>query len=418
MSSPARATALAALLRGAPVFPCKREDDRHLTERLYYGVIQNERFLDACISRYLLSSRRLKPAVREILRMSAYQILFLERVPHSAAVNDAVSLCRENRVDYAAGFVNAVLRRIAQNREDLLSLDWAPPVRYSHPDWLYRALSEDFGSELAASFMKENQFIPNIRLQVNNRCKKIQAFLTDLENAGIPVLDVNPLLSSVLIPPMSVEKIPGYWEGSFYVQDDAARMAVHLTGSLDGKKVLDVCAAPGGKSMAAVLEGASEVTACDIDSDRLSRCRENFDRMHFPVSCCEQDAGIVNNSFLNRFDVVIADVPCSGTGVIRKHPEIRRKTDSEVEALLPLQQKILNTVSGYVKNGGVLLYATCSVLKAEDENQVEAFLHTHPAFVLDPVSAESFSCENRMMRSWPQMNHNDGFFACCLRRCE
>ena len=418
MISPARTAALSALIQESPSFPCEKDADRHLAERLYYGVIQNERFLDACLALYMKSApKRMKPQLHLILRLSAYQILFLDRIPASAAVNDAVALCRQRKMDYAAGFVNAVLRNLARNREEVLYGPWEPPVRYSHPDWLYASLSEDFSPALADAFLTENQILPGIRLQVNTLKMDLTGFLEKLSAAGIPILDANRTLSSVLVPAMPVENIPGYREGCFFVQDDAARMAVHLAGPFQGRRVLDVCCAPGGKSMASVLEGAESVTACDINAKRLQRCRDNFERMQFSVSCREQDASVLNGEFCSAFDIVIADVPCSGTGVIRKHPEIRRRTEAETESLLPLQRQILNTASACVKDGGTLLYATCSVLKRENEDQAEWFLRSHPDYSLEPVSAEGFSCRNGMMRSWPQDNHNDGFFACRFRKC-
>ena len=417
MISPARTAALSALRQGIPSFSCQKDEDRHLAERLYYGVLQNERFLDACLALYIKSSSaRMKPLLRQILRMAAYQILFLERIPASAAVNDAVMLCRQNKMEYAAGFVNAVLRNVSRDRDGLFQRNWAPPIRYSHPDWLYKRLVKDFGCSQADSFLRENQIIPGIRIQVNTLRIDFSAFLEEINTAGIRILDENRTLSSVLVPGMGVEKIPGYRKGYFFVQDDAARMAVHLCGPLNGKRVLDVCCAPGGKSMAAVLEGAESVTAFDININRLQRCRENFERMQFPIVCSEQDACVLRDELLSAYDLVIADVPCSGTGVIRKHPEIRQKTEADADCLLPVQQCILDTVSSYVKDGGILLYATCSVLKKENEDQVRQFLGTHSEFVVDPVSAEGFSCDNGMMRSWPQNNHNDGFFACRFRK--
>ena len=157
-------------------------------------------------------------------------------------------------------------------------------------------------------------------------------------------------------------------------------MAVHIAGIRDDPLVLDVCAAPGGKSMAAALEGADKIVACDISSSRLLRCRENFKRLNLPISLIEANAAEYNPDWEKKFDLVLADVPCSGTGIIRKEPEIRKKDISILSDIIPLQKRILSNVSKYVKPGGVLVYSTCSVLREENEEQLHTFLSENKSF--------------------------------------
>ena len=236
-----------------------------------------------------------------------------------------------------------------------------------------------------------------------------------LKEKGIAVLDLNRELDSVLIRSCDPAALPGYDEGFFYVQDDAARAAVRICSLAPGMRVLDACSAPGGKSMAAALDRA-EVTACDISEKRLARCCENFSRMKMNIAVCLQDAAVFRPDWEGRFDCVLADVPCTGTGIIRRHPEIREKKEEELFSLLPIQQAILNNLSRYVKPGGLLLYSTCSVLREEDEDQVCDFLGRHADYSPDTSSAASELCKEGIMRSWPQQNGNDGFFAAKLRR--
>ena len=181
--------------------------------------------------------------------------------------------------------------------------------------------------------------------------------------------------------------------------------------------VLDVCAAPGGKSIAAALLGG-DVIACDISPKRIERCVQNFQRLGLSIPCHVQDATVYYEDYSHRFDVVIADVPCTGSGVIRKHPEIRYKPESDLIQLKEIQRCILSNVSRYVAPGGILIYSTCSVLPEEDEDQVQLFLSQNTDYHLEPVSLSSFSCENGMLRSWPHLNGHDGFFAAALRRNE
>ena len=420
MTSPARASALRALqtfrkTNQVSIPPCEKEADRRLCERMVTGTLQNERFLDACLSRFVTGGyRRLHPLLRDLLLLSGYQLLFLDRVPASAVVNDAVSLCRSNGLRHQAGFVNAVLRRVSEQREALLSLALPAAVRYSHPDWMAERLDARFGPDFTEALMRADQEPPQLRLQVNTlRCRD-EDYLAMLAGAGVEVLFVNRELSSVSVHSTAVETLPGYAEGLFFVQDDAARLAVRLAGLRPGMRVLDVCAAPGGKSVAALLEGA-EPLACDVSSRRLQRCEENARRLGLEIPLRVLDATVFTPELEAAFPAVLADAPCSGTGVIRRHPEIRRKTESDFRNLLSLQQAILDNVSRYVAPGGFLLYSTCSVMEEENEAQVRRFLEDHPGFALEPIGSGPDPVENGMYHSWPHLGGNDGFFAAKLR---
>ena len=420
LNSPARTSALQILLhyRKSGVLTesdCEKAENRRLADRIAFGTVQNGRYLDAILGEFVRSGlQKLHPTVREILRMSAFQILFLDRVPDSAAVNDAVMLCRAQKCGYAAGFVNAVLRNLSRRKNSLAVSD--PAVRCSHPDWLVDRLMRDFGKDVTEAFLKANQTLPELRLQLSGSRCSAEEYRTLLAEKGIEVLDLNREGDSVLVRRCDVRALPGYEEGLFYVQDDAARTAVRICDLEPGMKVLDACAAPGGKSIAAALLGA-EVLACDISEKRLKRCRENFARMRLQIDVCRQDASVFRPEWEARFDCVFADVPCTGTGVIRRHPEIRDKAEEELFSLLPIQQAILLNLSRYVRPGGLLLYATCSVLREEDEEQVCQFLDRYKNFTLAACSPlNGYSCKTGMLRSWPQQNGNDGFFAAKLRK--
>ena len=415
-ASPARSAALHALqqVRRQGIeerIQCERDDDTRLAERLFYGVLQNERFLDGSIMRYLSSSRP-HPYVMDLLRIGAYQILFLDRIPDSAAVNDAVHSCRASKQRYAAGMVNAVLRKISLDKSLLLQADENTDLalRYSHPDWFTEKLLREHDSAFVRSFLESNQEIPDLCLQINTQRTDLSTFTDMLKQKGIVSLSMREDFPSVTILSRRVDTLPGYEEGLFYVQDNAARASVNIIGLKPGMCVLDACAAPGGKSIAALLEGAS-VLSCDVNALRLERCIENYQRLGMAIPTRLLDATECCVDFHEVFDVVIADVPCSGTGVIRRHPEIRQRSFREVEELLSIQSKILDNLSDYVRPGGILLYSTCSVLRDEDEGQVTAFLNRHPDYGLEPVVLDGFKCENGMLRSWPHLNGNDGFFA-------
>ena len=418
-ASPARRAALQALQQlrrqgNAEAIRCQREDDSRLAERLFFGVLQNERFLDACITRYLSASKP-HPYVMDLLRLGAYQILFLDRVPDSAAVNDAVSACLASKQRYASGLTNAVLRKISLEKNLLLKTDESTDLslRYSHPDWLVKKLLCEHDVAFVKEFLKSNQETPALCLQINTLRTTPEAFANLLRQKGIVPLSFREDFPSVTIPSGRVDTLPGYEEGLFFVQDNAARASVKIIGLKPGMRVLDACAAPGGKSMAAALEGA-DVLSCDVNASRLNRCTENYQRLGMNIAVRQMDAAVFCPDLSEAFDVVIADVPCSGTGVIRRHPEIRQRSIREVEDLCKMQSVILDNLARYVRPGGTLLYSTCSVLQGEDEEQVTAFLERYPSFSPVPVELKGFDCENGMLRSWPQRSGNDGFFAARL----
>ena len=421
MISPARSAALKALetyrKKGELTAPrCHRPDDSRLAECIVQGVIQNERFLDDCLSGFLRGGlSRTHPRILDVLRLSAFQILFLDRIPDSAAVNDGVQLCREGKLSYASGMVNAVLRKVSDRKYVLLQNDRDLAIRYSCPDWFVDSLLKEHDRDFVRAFLESCQVVPDLRLQVNTLRCSLEQYRELLRSAGVSELGVNERFSSVLVPACEVESLPGYAEGLFYVQDDAARAVVKIAGLKSGMSVLDACAAPGGKSISAALDGGVVLSA-DLSEKRLLRCEENYRRMRLNIPVRQMDASAFDSSLNERFDVVIADVPCSGSGVIRKHPEIRRRSLEELDRLKEMQRAILENLSHYVRPGGMLIYSTCSVLTEEDEPQVLAFLDSHSEFRLSSVTMEGFRCENGMLRSWPQENGNDGFFAAKLIR--
>lgn len=263
MISPARSAAFRALVlfrrNNRIILPhCNEDVDRHLAERIYYGVLQNERFLDFCLAQLITRGfRRLHPAVLDLLRLSAYQILFLDRIPDSAVVNDAVELCRKASYSHHAGLVNAVLRKLSGHRDELMAMSPSLAVRFSHPDWMVTRLTERYGEEFTEALLKANQSIPALRLQINTDLCTARRFTEYLKQNGVEIISVNDELCSVLVASTAVEGLPGYREGLFYIQDDAARISVHLAGITRGMDVLDACAAPGGKSIATRLKAAN-----------------------------------------------------------------------------------------------------------------------------------------------------------------
>lgn len=413
------AAALDAVLRDFALEP----RDASLASRLFLGVLQNDTYLDHYIDLYCRS--KTEPKVRQILRLGAYQLLFLDKIPPHASVSETVELCRDVKFDRAASLVNAVLRRLADNRNTL------PPIpaqgsaeylatRYSHPQWLAKRLIAQQGYSFTERFFAVNNEGAGLCIQVNRLSVSPELYERALERQGIEFKRFEALPGCLELPGGKVTELPGFEDGLFYVQDRAARIAVEAAGVCQGMRILDACAAPGGKSFAAAIaaEGHCRITSCDLHDKKLRLIQSGAKRLGISdcIETTPADARIYRPAWEGAFDLILADVPCSGLGVIRKRPEIRRKGEEELSSLPEIQAAILNNLSRYVKPGGVLLYSTCTVLEEENEQQVLRFLSNHTNF-----SAEDFDCGDLRSKDgcyafWPHIDGTDGFFAAKLRR--
>lgn len=431
MKNTARSAALRALLRcekngawsGAVIDSALREQalesrDAALAARLCLGVLQNDRYLDYQIDR--LSRGSLEPRVRSILRLGAYQLLFLDKVPDHAAVSETVQLCRSVGLDRAAGLVNAVLRRLASEKDKLPLIPGEGTAEYlstrwSHPLWLAEKLIAERGYAFAEDFFRANNEPAPLCIQVNRLRVSPEDYIRALERAEIPYRAFPELPGCLELEGGKVTELPGFEEGLFYVQDRAARCAAEAAEVKPGMRVLDACAAPGGKSFAAAIAagGESEILACDIHEKKLRLIESGAKRLG--IGCIRtrcMDARSFEPAFEGAFDRVLADVPCSGLGVIRKRPEIRRKSETEIAALPEIQAAILDNLALYVKPDGLLLYSTCTVLREENREQIRRFLETRPDFQIE--SCAYFT--EGLYEFWPQKDGTDGFFAARLRR--
>ncbi len=394
-----------------------QDADEALCIRLCYCVLQNSLLCDFYIQHYSTRSKdQIDPVVIDVLRLGVCQILFFDRIPDSAAVDQSVCMAKEVKRN-SSGFVNAVLRKICLNKADLPDIPgFGTPqflsIRFSHPLWFCEKLYDELGFEQAAVFLALNNQEPTLTLSANLCRTGVNSLLEKIQRSGINAT-VSPV-SSVSIriedTALSVRSIPGYDSGLFFVQDSAAARTILSAGVVPGISVLDVCASPGGKSMlcASLMNNSGEIFACDLTPSKIKQIEENRDRLGFDIIQTEcKDASVADTGFYNRFDLVIADIPCSGFGVIRKKPEIRYKTPMSIRRLPQLQEQILNNASAYVKTRGVLLYSTCTVLREENEQIAHSFLEQHPDFRMREETT-----------IWPQEYGTDGFYFCVMERMD
>lgn len=394
--------------------------DAALASTLCYGVLQNRALLDHYIDGFLTGRKRLQPALRDILRLAVYQIMFLDRIPDSAAVNEAVKQAKKQFSQREAGLVNGLLRNLLRQKDTL-----EPPkdysVRYSHPAELVDLMKSSVGKKLGAILEADNTS-PETSVVTNTLKTDPETLKKQLEAEGVTV-QPHPWLSGgfLLKGTGSLEQLQSFQQGLFQVQDAAARLSVDVLAPQPGMKVLDLCSAPGGKSMAAAMhmENRGQIISCDVHPGKLSQIGKAARRLGVSiVNTMENDGSVFRPEFEGAFDAVIADVPCSGLGVIRKKPDIRYKKMGDLEELPELQKKILEQAAKYVVSGGSLLYSTCTILKRENEDVVNGFLSEHQEFSLEKlILPEGLEPQEQgMLTLYQGIHHCDGFFLCLMRK--
>ncbi|MBR6259620.1 MAG: 16S rRNA (cytosine(967)-C(5))-methyltransferase RsmB [Oscillospiraceae bacterium] len=391
------------------------------------GVMRNMSLLDFYISAFLTSKiSKLEPAVTDILRISAYQLIFLDRIPAHAAVSEGVELTKRRANPKAASLVNAVLRKIAANKDSLPEIPSEDPakylsVKYSHPAWLVSELLDTLGFDDCEAFLRENNKIPPITAQVNTLKAAAGEAIEVLAEDGVAA-EPHPWLNNALIVGQTgaLTSLKAFKDGLFYVQDAAARLAVTAADLKPGMSVLDGCSAPGGKSFAAAIdmENRGIITSCDLHEKKLKKIDDGADRLGISIiKTLAADGREPYAGLVAAFDCVFADVPCSGIGVIRKKPDIRYRSEKDVSALPDIQLDILRGLSKCVKPGGELIYSTCTVLSRENRGVVDRFLEENGAFALEGFTLQQpvGSCGGDVAL-WPQKYGTDGFYICKMRR--
>ena len=397
--------------------------DAALATRLCYGVLQNRNKLDFYLKQLLTGRLKdLHPVVRDILHLGLYQIYELDKVPESAAVNESVTLAKKYCKNPKAGaLVNAVLRKAATKGTLQEPVSYAD--RYSHPDELISLLKANLPKGKLEPMLIADNAAPQTVVQVNTLRISAEELVERLTAEHVCVKPHEWMPDCLVLSGTgSLEQLPAFREGLFYVQDPAAKLSVLCAGLPEtGGNALDCCAAPWGKSFAAAIAMGDKgsIVSCDIYPHKTALIENGAARLGLTnITARQQDASQVVPEWVGAMDTVIADVPCSGLGIIRKKPDIRYKNLKELEDLPALQLKILETQASYVRPGGTLLYSTCTVLKRENEDVVSAFLAAHGEFTTEPLPLPDVFPKNEtgIFTLIPGEYDTDGFFICRLRR--
>ena len=401
------------------------ERDRAFASALFYGVTERKMTLDFVIKQYSsMDFGKIEPEALAVLRMGIYQMMYMDSVPVSAAVNESVKLCKKLKLFGAQGFVNGVLRSIARNnmQVDYSGLDVGErlSIEYSCPRWIADKWTREYGEENAVKALKASIGAPPIYARVNTVKTTDEELLRILKKEGIKA-SINPRLAGCirLEKTGDIEQSEAFKEGLFHVQDVASQLCCLTLKPIVNETVLDICAAPGGKSftMAELMGNNGRVISMDLYEQRVGLIAKGAERLGLRIVEPRENNAARFNEELPQADKVLCDVPCSGLGVIRRKPEIKYKEESEFEELPKLQRAILDVSSRYVKVGGTLVYSTCTLSRAENDEVAQDFANTHPDFspIVQPIPYAG--AENSPMRTFfPEEDGGDGFFTAAFRR--
>jgi 16S rRNA (cytosine967-C5)-methyltransferase len=410
------------------------ERDRALLTELTYGTLRWRGKIDARLNLYF--RRGLKdtdPFIRNLLRVAFYQLLFLDKIPDHAAVHEAVELAKAYGGDNVAGFVNAVLRNFLREKTRTavpkLGNDWQATLaaEHSHPQWLVRRWLGYFGREEAEALMRANNEIAPLVLRVNSCRTDREKMLALLSGHGIEAVATRWSPAGIWVKSRSpVDQLPGFQEGLFQVQGEASQLVSYLLAPQKGERILDACAAPGGKTthIAELMADSGELMALDKSARGIEKIRGNAARLVLAsLRPAQADVSYpLAAEYCRPYDRILVDAPCSGLGTLRSHPEIKwHRNESDIKRLGRLQKNVLNQVVNYLKPGGVLVYSTCTLTKDENENIVEDFLQHHKEFILDDAAGylpgnDSSLVRGRYYMALPHRHNTDGFFAARMRR--
>jgi 16S rRNA (cytosine967-C5)-methyltransferase len=405
--------------------------DRGLVTELVYGSVRRSRTLDTLIDQLgKKKAHQQPPDLRTILHLGLYQLRYQQRIPPSAAVNTTVELAKENGFKGLAGFVNGLLRqyqRLAATN-DPLKLPVEPVERlgicHSFPDWIIRIWVEQLGLAQTEQLCQWFNQSPTIDLRVNPLQASIEEVASAIKSVGVNVQRLPQLPQALRVTggTGTIQQLPGFSEGWWTVQDSSAQLVSHLLNPQAGDVVIDACAAPGGKTthLAELIGDRGKIWACDQAASRLRKLQENTQRLQLQsIQICTGDSRNFPQ-FTNCADAVLLDAPCSGLGTLHRRPDIRwRSTPATVEELSTLQRQLLDQAATWVKPGGVLVYATCTLHPQENEEIIQPFLEDHSHWHIAPPPSNSplsnFSTPPGWLKVWPHQHQMDGFFMVKLK---
>ena len=406
--------------------------DRALATEIFYGTLKYQIQIDYWLNQYAKTPvKKMKPLIRNVLRMSVYQMCYLSKIPVSAVINEAVKITKKRKMQGLSGFVNGLLRTLDREKAQLplpdpkKSLDEYLSIRYALPEWLMTMWLERYSREEVEAICSAL----NKRAEVCGRWNPLKGsqeeLMTTLKHEGVEITAGRLLEEAFYVKKVDrLQNLASFKVGAWTVQDESAMLVAHVVAPEKGDKVLDMCSAPGGKSMhmAALMENKGEIIACDIHSHKLELIEKNAKRLGTTIiTPTLQDGMVLNESWIGQFDKILLDAPCSGLGIMKRKPDIRHnKTKKDLEDIAAIQRAIIQNAVKYLKPNGRLVYSTCTISYEENEKMAyeisekyglepENLANTIPKCLRNDV-------KDGMIQILPQMADTDGFFIASFRK--
>ena len=404
-----------------------KDTEKGLATEIIYGVVEKKIYLDYIINKLSkIKIQKLSNYVKIFLRIGIYQILFLDKKDY-ASVNETVNLVKKYDKK-SSGFVNAILRNLIRNKEEIIRVNEKNKidyygVKYSYSRDIIKKFMKEFGEDFTEELLEENLKKPSLYIRINTLKTNKKELIKLLENQGVKVFEVKGIEFALRVENLkNIENNNLFKEGLFTVQDISSMMVGLIINPNENSKVLDVCSAPGGKSthIATLMNNTGLVVSRDIFEHKLKLIKNSVNRLGLTNVLVEKyDALVLDEESIEKYDYVLADVPCSGLGIIKRKPEIKYKEKNDIESLPKLQERILENASKYVKVGGSLIYSTCTIIDNENIDVVNKFLIENKDFKLEKIDEVNIDLENQQngyLKIYPNIHGMDGFFIAKLKR--
>lgn len=398
--------------------------DKGFANELIYGTIKWRLRLDYVLDQFSKTPvKKMKPFIRQLMRMSVYQILFLDKVPTSAAINEAVKIMHKRKMSNLSGFVNGVLRNIDRNKSEITYPNLS--IYYSIPEWIITRWMKYYGEMETKAICESLSQRARVCIRINNlktTKDKVKALLSE---EGITVLEEGFLPESLYIhAPNGIHHSPSFKAGLWTVQDESAMLVGHVLGPEKGDEILDVCSAPGGKTvhLAELMQNEGHIIGADVHEHKIELIEKNAKRLGASIVEGKlQDGMLINEDWKEKFDKILLDAPCSGLGIIKRKPDIRyAKDETAIRDINNIQRKLLKNAINYLKKDGILVYSTCTLTQEENQNMVEYALSL--GLQLDAIPYDMPAClkpyikDNAYIEILPHVTDTDGFFMARFRK--
>lgn len=401
--------------------------DENLVREIVYGIIENKLYIDHIISKASkIRLKKIHPYILEILRMGIYQILFMDKIPNSAAVNESVKLAKKYGHKGTIGYVNGILRAITRDKDKFLEIDESDKaqfisIKYSHPKWMVERWIKEFGTDFTEKLCKANNETPSLNIRVNTLKTNKKELILKLTEKGIKLKEALYADDCLIVDEVNnITNLQEFKDGLFTIQDESSMLVAQIMDPVEGSTALDVCSAPGGKSthMAQYMGNKGMIISRDIFDHKIKLIEENSKRLGIDIINVENyDALTKDKKLIGKIDYLLLDAPCSGLGLIRRKPEIKwNRLEEDVSILSKLQYDIIDNIKDYIKPGGTLVYSTCTIEKEENINIINKFISENPDFKLKSIYDRFIFKENLnslkdgYIQLFPHLHNTDGFF--------